>query len=46
MDNKLLMAEIALAGVIIAGAQTTYYRDGSGRIIGTRTVCARCGETA
>ena len=38
MNYKVLIAVIALAGEMVAGAETTYFRDLSGRIIGTRTV--------
>ena len=38
MGNKLLMAVVVLTGAMVAGAKTTYFRDSSSRIIGTRTV--------
>ena len=37
MGNKLLMTVIVLAGAIVAGAETTYYRDSSGRLTGSVT---------
>ena len=37
MGNKLLMTVIVLANAMVAGAETTYYRDSSGRLTGSVT---------
>lgn len=37
MGNKLLMAVVVLAGAMVAGAETTYFRDSSGRLTGSVT---------
>ena len=44
MGNKLLMTVIVLAGAMVAGAQTTYYRDAAGRTQGSVTT-DRNGKT-
>ena len=37
MGNKLLMAMIALSGAMVTGAETTCFRDSSGRLTGSVT---------
>ena len=44
MNNKILIAAIAFASALASGAQTTYFRDSSGRIQGTSTT-DRNGKT-